>query len=74
MHRSQSANDVDKVEPNEYVSDGADLPSPHLSWQADFHVNDDWNHLFRTAVIGILMVWIFIALIAGIYDPESRPF
>jgi hypothetical protein len=57
-----------------YFSDGEDLPSPQQTSQADVHVSDNWNHLLRTLVIGILMVWIVIALIAGIYDPESRPF
>eukprot|EP00258_Populus_trichocarpa_P048730 XP_024464749.1 SEC14-like protein 5 isoform X1 [Populus trichocarpa] len=67
-----SINEIDMARP--YFSDGEDLPSPRQTSQADVHVSDNWNHLLRTLVIGILMVWIVIALIAGIYDPESRPF
>jgi hypothetical protein len=67
-----SINEIDMARP--YFSDGEDLPSPRQTSQADIHVSDNWNHLLRTLVIGILMVWIVIALIAGIYDPESRPF
>ncbi|KAJ6984373.1 hypothetical protein D5086_017697 [Populus alba] len=67
-----SINEIDMARP--YFSDGEDLPSPRQTSQADVHLSDNWNHLLRTLVIGILMVWVAIALIAGIYDPESRPF
>ncbi|XP_076907697.1 phosphatidylinositol/phosphatidylcholine transfer protein SFH9-like [Bidens hawaiensis] len=36
-------------------------------------VNEGCERVLRAAVIGILMVWVLIALIAGIVDPESRP-
>ncbi|KAI3694592.1 hypothetical protein L1987_77559 [Smallanthus sonchifolius] len=36
-------------------------------------VNEGCEWVLRFAVVGILMVWVLIALIAGIIDPESRP-
>lgn len=41
-----------------------------------YESGDDLNcdQVLRTAIISILMLWVFIAFIAGIYDPETRPF
>ncbi|XP_024966835.1 uncharacterized protein LOC112506792 isoform X2 [Cynara cardunculus var. scolymus] len=36
-------------------------------------VNEGCEKVLRSAVVGILMVWVLIALIAGLVDPESRP-
>ncbi|XP_023761021.1 uncharacterized protein LOC111909437 isoform X1 [Lactuca sativa] len=36
-------------------------------------VNEGCERVLRSAVVGILMVWALIALIAGILDPETRP-
>uniref|UniRef100_A0A6M2F226 CRAL-TRIO domain-containing protein n=1 Tax=Populus davidiana TaxID=266767 RepID=A0A6M2F226_9ROSI len=72
MQQPQSTNEINTASP--FFSDGGeDLPS-HLTTQADVHVNDNWNHLLRTLVIGILMVWVLVAILAGIYDPKSRLF
>lgn len=70
--RPQATNEIRRIESTEYVSDGEDLPSPHLTFESDVPLNESWDHLVRTAVIGILMVWVFIALIAVLYDPDSR--
>ncbi|KAF3453868.1 hypothetical protein FNV43_RR04309 [Rhamnella rubrinervis] len=32
------------------------------------------DQVLKTAIISILMLWVFIAFIAGICDPETRPF
>ncbi|KAJ8750608.1 hypothetical protein K2173_015782 [Erythroxylum novogranatense] len=59
----------------EHLSDGGDdLSLPNPNYQTDIVMDNEWDQLLRTAVISILMVWIFIALIASFYDPESRPF
>ncbi|KAJ9178262.1 hypothetical protein P3X46_010161 [Hevea brasiliensis] len=34
----------------------------------------NWDYLWRTAVIGVLIVWVFIALVVILYDPETHPF
>lgn len=36
-------------------------------------VNEGCDRVLRSAIVGILMIWVLIALIAGIIDPESRP-
>ncbi|CAI0474935.1 unnamed protein product [Linum tenue] len=57
-----------------YMTTGEDQGSLLLTSQVDGTPNGEWDHLLRTAVIGILMAWIFVALAVGFYDPESRPF
>jgi hypothetical protein len=73
MQQPQSTNEISTASPF-FSGGGEDLPSPHLTTQADVHVNDNWNHLLRTLVIGILMVWVLVAILAGIYDPERHLF
>lgn len=36
-------------------------------------VNEGCERVLRSAVVGILMVWVLIALIGGLLDPETRP-
>ncbi|CAN1808636.1 hypothetical protein LINPERHAP1_LOCUS25433 [Linum perenne] len=45
-----------------------------MNSEVDSPVNDEWDRLLRTAVIGILMAWALVALVYGLYDPESSPF
>jgi hypothetical protein len=40
--------------------DEAELPSPYSCENA-----------IRAAIIGVLMLWVFIAFLAGMNDPES---
>ncbi|KAJ4725846.1 SEC14 cytosolic factor family protein / phosphoglyceride transfer family protein [Melia azedarach] len=68
------AKDTSTIKPYADVSDEEDLHSLHLSHQADINMNGNCDQVVRAAVIGILMFWVFIALIAGFNDPESRPF
>lgn len=50
------------------------LPLLHQSSsETDMIENPNPDKILRTAVIGILMFWVFIAFISGIFDPESRP-
>ncbi|XP_038721372.1 uncharacterized protein LOC120013580 isoform X2 [Tripterygium wilfordii] len=63
-----------RIESDAYLSDDEDLHSPHLIYEPNIPSVSNCDCVFRTAVIGILMVWVFIALIAGLNDPESRPF
>jgi hypothetical protein len=54
------------------------LPSPP---SPSFEIEDtdtdldvpNYDKFLRTVVIGILIFWAFVALMAGIHDPESRP-
>ncbi|KAK1408449.1 hypothetical protein QVD17_40230 [Tagetes erecta] len=42
------------------------------NYESDY-ANEGCERVLRSAVVGILMLWVLIALIAGIIDPESRP-
>ena len=50
-----------------------DIPSPHPSGPIDIHMTGYCDQALRAAVVGIIMLWIVIAFLAGLYDPESRP-
>ncbi|KAF5744622.1 phosphatidylinositol/phosphatidylcholine transfer protein SFH8 isoform X1 [Tripterygium wilfordii] len=67
-------NERNGIESDAYLSDDEDLQSPHLFYEPDIPTVSNFDCVFRTAVIGILMMWVFIALISGLNDPESRPF
>lgn len=68
------AKETNVMQPYSDVSDDEDLPSSHPSHQTDINMNGNCDQVLRAAVIGILMLWVFIALIAGLSDPDSRPF
>lgn len=61
----------------ESVSDiviGEDVPSGQLAYEYnDMNIESHWSRAVRNAVIGILIVFVLIAFIEGIYNPESRP-
>ncbi|XP_031268219.1 uncharacterized protein LOC116126678 isoform X2 [Pistacia vera] len=69
-----SSNETSKTEPYADISDDENLSSPRLSHHDDINVMGNCDQVLRTAVIGILMFWVLIALIVGMTDPESRPF
>ncbi|KAL3844448.1 hypothetical protein ACJIZ3_001851 [Penstemon smallii] len=47
----------------------AEEPTP----QYDMILESDCSQTIRSAVIGILIIWVLIAFIEGIYNPETRP-
>ncbi|XP_068642127.1 phosphatidylinositol/phosphatidylcholine transfer protein SFH8 [Aristolochia californica] len=54
---------------NSYLSDAGSVeedPSPN-----NLMVDGHFDRVLRTVVVGILMFWILIALIAGMYDPDT---
>ncbi|KAL8503484.1 hypothetical protein ACS0TY_022293 [Phlomoides rotata] len=62
----------------ESVSDiviAEDIPSgqPTYEYDDDMSIERHWSLALRNAVIGILIVFVLIAFIEGIYNPESRP-
>ncbi|OAY51791.1 protein real-time [Manihot esculenta] len=71
MRQSQAINEIRMIDSTEYIGDGEDLASPHLNFGADVPINESWDHMWRTAVIGVLMVWVFIALVGILHDPET---
>ncbi|KAM7496569.1 hypothetical protein LguiA_020983 [Lonicera macranthoides] len=62
---------------SEFIRTLEDLPSlpSSLNCETDMHIagTNNCEQVLRTAVVAILILWAFIALMAGMYDPESRP-
>lgn len=56
------------------VSDNEDLPAVDPQPRMDLNLNHHFEQSMRSAVMAILMIWVFIALISGFLDPETRPF
>ncbi|GFP79320.1 sec14 cytosolic factor [Phtheirospermum japonicum] len=50
------------------------FPSEQLGYQYDMLMDNYCSRTLRSAVIGVLIIWVLIAFIEGIYNPESRPF
>lgn len=53
------------------IGDNEGLPTLHPSNELDGHQINNSDQLLRTAVISILVFWVFIAVGAGIYKPGS---
>lgn len=71
---ARSLNEIRGIESTEDSSDGENLFSSNFTSEFDYPLSETWDHLVRTAAIGICMVCLFIALLAVLYDPENRPF
>lgn len=50
-----------------------DLASLHPSTRDNMYMDGNCDQFLRSAIVGILIFSVLIALIMGIYDPESRP-
>lgn len=61
------------TEPVSDVVDGEGFPMAEPTVQYDMMMENDSSQIIRTAVIGILMIWVLVAFIEGIYDGESYP-
>ncbi|KAL0304909.1 UNVERIFIED_CONTAM: hypothetical protein Sangu_3062200 [Sesamum angustifolium] len=57
----------------ESVPDIVNLEDFGPTYQYDMIMDGYCSQTIRTAVIGILIIWVLIAFIEGIYNPESRP-
>lgn len=58
----------------ESVYEGDNPPSESSTYETAVGMNGNCDQVLRTAMISILIFWIFLALVAGLHDPESRPF
>ncbi|XWS53150.1 hypothetical protein CRYUN_Cryun11dG0133000 [Craigia yunnanensis] len=72
--KRRHADHINKIQANEDVSNSEDIPSPDVICQDDIDQSGSCDQVLRTAVIGLLMLWVLIAFIAGLYDPESPLF
>lgn len=46
----------------------------HLGCESAMEMEATFSQVVRTCAIVVLMLWLLVALITGLYDPESRPF
>lgn len=67
---------VDIVTPNRELLHGTyDGEEEQGSYcENELSTDRSYNNILRVAIIGLLMVWIIIALLAGFYDPEQQFF
>ncbi|KAL5581037.1 hypothetical protein UlMin_013479 [Ulmus minor] len=72
--RPSPRNGITRTESTESVSEDENPFLFDRSYEAEVDMNWNCDQLVRTAMLSILIFWVFIALIAGIYDPESSPF
>lgn len=64
----QSLTDVaDKREPN--LNFTGELGDSYLT---ELPLRGSWDQILRTAIVGILMLWIFIAFVASMYGPDGH--
>lgn len=68
-----SANGIAKTDSTASFSEGENSLQLNPSYDSGADLNDNCDQVLRTAIISILMLWVFIAFIAGMYDPETRP-
>nr|DAD25875.1 TPA_asm: hypothetical protein HUJ06_027343 [Nelumbo nucifera] len=54
-------------------SNHEDLSSAVDAYPVDFDMNGNWDQVLRTAIVAILMLFIFSAFIGGLYDPDGLP-
>ncbi|KAF3509611.1 hypothetical protein F2Q69_00005919 [Brassica cretica] len=50
-----------------------DVQTPNLAYEGEPSPNI-CSQVLRTSIVFVLMLWLFGALLAGVVDPESRPF
>ncbi|XP_022730783.1 sec14 cytosolic factor-like isoform X2 [Durio zibethinus] len=65
---------INKIQANEDASNSEDTATPNVICQDDIDHSVSCDQVLRTAIIGLLMLWVLIAFIAGLYDPESHFF
>ena len=62
---------INNMRAHEDVSNSEDIPIPNVICPDDIDQSASCDQVLRTAIIGLLMLWVLIAFIAGLYDPES---
>ncbi|XP_010514965.1 PREDICTED: uncharacterized protein LOC104790867 [Camelina sativa] len=68
--KSRSSRETEKLEDGHW---SYNVQTPDLAYEDESSLNI-CNQVLRTAVVFVLMIWVFGALLAGFADPESRPF
>ncbi|EOA23900.1 hypothetical protein CARUB_v10017114mg [Capsella rubella] len=68
--RKRSSTETEKLDSGHW---SYNVQTPDLAYEEEPNLNI-CTQVLRTAVVFLLMVWLFGALLAGFADPESRPF
>ncbi|KAL6275899.1 hypothetical protein ACE6H2_019500 [Prunus campanulata] len=66
-------NEMAMTEQRPNVREGGNPVTAHPTYEAEVEMDRNCDQVLRTAIVGILMIWVFIAFIAGFINPESRP-
>lgn len=74
MRQFTHRNQITRSESTESICDGENSLLLDQYYETGVDLNWNCDQVVRTAMISILIFWVFVALIAGIYDPETRPF
>lgn len=53
-------------------NDNEDSPTLHPCDELEGNLYGNYDQLLRTAIVGILIFWVFIALGAVVFDPSNR--
>lgn len=67
-------NEIMKRELRANVCGDGNLRSPSPTYESELEQNHNCDQLLRTAIVSVLMFWILIVFIAGLFDPVSSPF
>lgn len=70
--RLRQINDTSETERKADVNGCEDMPSPRQSNLTNMHMNGNCDQALRASVIAVLVFWVLIAFLAGIYNPESH--
>lgn len=66
-------NMINRAESFQIHSDNDDMPSPNVTMRHDIDRNRSCEKVLRTTIIGILIIWVLMAFIAGLFDRETSP-
>lgn len=75
-HQYPNTNRINRAEAIQTHSYSEDMPSQNMT-MPDIDRNGNCEQMLRTTIIGILMLWVLLAFVAGLYDlldRESSPF
>ncbi|KAH0659730.1 hypothetical protein KY289_028478 [Solanum tuberosum] len=73
MHNTRMNDDHQETAVSEIINNPLDLAPLHSGEHTEIPTNYNCEQVLRKAVVGILLFWVIIVLIAGIFDPENRP-
>lgn len=72
-HNTLMNDDHQETAVSEIINNPLDLAPLHSGEHIEIPTNYNCDRVLRKAVVGILLFWIIIVLVAGIFDPENRP-